>query len=99
LTLLQGFWSVFWVAIAAIALQQIRDNLIAPRLLGRFIGLNPIWIFVSLLLGARIAGVSGVILAIPIAGTIKGTVEQLRLSPFLESTSAGSASASPHSET
>jgi predicted PurR-regulated permease PerM len=80
LTLLQGFWAAFWVAIAAIALQQVRDNLIAPRLLGRFIGLNPIWIFVSLLLGARIAGVLGVILAIPIAGTIKGTVEQLRIS-------------------
>jgi predicted PurR-regulated permease PerM len=83
LTLLQGFWAAFWVAIAAIALQQVRDNLIAPRLLGRFIGLNPIWIFVSLLLGARIAGVLGVILAIPIAGTIKGTVEQLRISSSL----------------
>jgi predicted PurR-regulated permease PerM len=78
LTLLQGFWTAFWVAIAAVVIQQVKDNVIAPRLLGKFIGLNPVWIFVSLLLGARIAGVLGVILAIPIAGTIKGTVEQLR---------------------
>jgi predicted PurR-regulated permease PerM len=90
LTLLQGFWIAVWVAIAAIILQQVRDNFIAPRLLGQFIGLNPIWIFVSLLLGARIAGVLGVILAIPIAGTIKGTVEQLRLSSFQESLSTDS---------
>jgi predicted PurR-regulated permease PerM len=78
LTLVQGFWVALWVALSAIVLQQIRDNLIAPRLLGQFIGLNPIWIFIALLIGGRVAGVLGVLLAIPVAGTIKGTVEQLR---------------------
>lgn len=78
LALLQGFWPSVWVAITAISLQQFKDNVVAPRLLGQFTGLNPVWIFVALLIGARIAGVLGVILAIPIAGTIQGTVEQLR---------------------
>jgi predicted PurR-regulated permease PerM len=40
-------------------MQQIKDNLIAPRLIGGFIGLNPIWIFISLLMGAEIAGFLG----------------------------------------
>ncbi|WP_404783761.1 AI-2E family transporter [Altericista sp. CCNU0014] len=79
LALLQGVWPAFWVALTAISLQQFKDNVISPRLLGRITGLNPIWIFVALLLGARIAGVLGVILAIPIAGTIQGTIEQLRV--------------------
>jgi predicted PurR-regulated permease PerM len=78
LTLLQGVWPAVWVGITAIALQQFKDNVISPRLLGKFTGLNPIWIFVALLIGARIAGVLGVILAIPIAGTIAGTIEQLK---------------------
>jgi predicted PurR-regulated permease PerM len=78
LTLLQGFWPAFWVGLTAVTLQQIKDNIVSPRLLGKFTGLNPIWIFVALLLGARIAGVLGVILAIPIAGTIQGTIEQLQ---------------------
>jgi predicted PurR-regulated permease PerM len=81
LTLVQGLWPAFWVAVCSIILQQIRDNIIAPRLLGQFIGLSPIWILVSLLVGGRVAGVLGVILAIPVAGTIKGTVEQLRSRP------------------
>jgi predicted PurR-regulated permease PerM len=98
LTLLQGFWTAVWVAIAAITLQQVRDNFIAPRLLGQFIGLNPIWIFVSLLLGARIAGVLGVILAIPIAGTIKGTVEQLRFASSHDSARSPSSDAAPSPE-
>jgi predicted PurR-regulated permease PerM len=78
LSLLQGGWPAFWVALTSISLQQFKDNVMTPRLLGQFTGLNPIWIFVSLLLGARIAGVLGVILAIPIAGTIQGTFEEVR---------------------
>jgi predicted PurR-regulated permease PerM len=78
LSLFQGLWIAVWVATVSMVLQQIKDNLIAPKLMGEFTGLNPIWIFVSLLLGARMAGILGVLLAIPIAGTIKSTVETLR---------------------
>jgi predicted PurR-regulated permease PerM len=96
LTLLQGLWPAFWVALTAVSLQQFKDNVVSPRLLGKFTGLNPIWIFVALLLGARIAGVLGVILAIPIAGTIQGTVEQLRAksSPVILSSTNDSSSSS-----
>ena len=85
LSLFQGFWIAVWVATASMVLQQIKDNLIAPKLMGEFTGLNPIWIFVSLLLGGRIAGILGVLLAIPIAGTIKSTVETLREPQLIES--------------
>jgi len=44
---------------AAIFMQQIKDNLLAPRLMGNFTGLNPIWIFIALLMGAQIAGFLG----------------------------------------
>lgn len=78
LVMLQNFWLAVRVAIAALIMQQIKDNLIAPRLMSGLIGLNPIWIFIALLAGAQIAGFLGVILAVPIAGTIKGTIEALR---------------------
>ena len=78
LVMLQGFWLAVQVAIAAILLQQIKDNLIAPKLLGDFIGLSPIWVFIALLIGARVAGLLGLLLAIPIAGTIKSTVEHMQ---------------------
>jgi predicted PurR-regulated permease PerM len=59
-------------------LQQIKDNLIAPKLLGDVIGLNPIWIFVSILMGFEIAGLLGTLVAVPIAGTIKGTFDAIK---------------------
>jgi len=65
------------VAIVAVILQQIRDNVLAPRMLGNFTGLNPIWIFVALLAGLQIAGFLGIIVAVPIAGTVKGTLDAI----------------------
>ncbi len=79
LVMLNSFWLGIRVAIAAIIMQQIKDNLLAPRLMGEFIGLNPILIFIALLVGAQMAGVFGVIVAVPIAGTVKGTIDAIRL--------------------
>ena len=79
LVMLNNFWLAIRVAIAAIVMQQIKDNILAPRLMGEFIGLNPILIFIALLMGGQIAGVLGVIIAVPVAGTIKGTIDAIRL--------------------
>lgn len=87
LVMLKSFWLATRVAIAAIIMQQIKDNVLAPRLMGEFIGLNPILIFIALLLGAQVGGILGVIIAVPMAGTIKGTIDALRIlfqaQPFL----------------
>lgn len=79
LVMLNSFWLGVRVAIAAVVMQQIKDNVLAPRLMGEFIGLNPILIFIALLVGGQVAGVFGVIVAVPIAGTIKGTIDAIRL--------------------
>ncbi|BAY22842.1 hypothetical protein NIES2100_26060 [Calothrix sp. NIES-2100] len=78
LVLLQNWWLAVQVALAAILLQQVKDNLLAPKLLGDFIGLNPIWIFIAILMGFEIAGLLGTLVSVPIAGTIKGTFDALR---------------------
>jgi len=78
LVLLQNWWLAVQVALAAIVMQQIKDNLLAPKLLGNFIGLNPIWIFVAILMGYEIAGLLGTLVAVPIAGTIKGTFDAIK---------------------
>lgn len=78
LVMLNSFWLGVRVAVAAIIMQQIKDNILAPRLMGQFIGLNPILIFIALLVGGKIAGVFGVLVAVPIAGTMKGTFDAIR---------------------
>lgn len=63
------------VLAVAIALQQVKDNLIAPRILGTLTGFSPVIIFAALLLGGRVGGLLGVILAIPLIGVVKSIVE------------------------
>jgi predicted PurR-regulated permease PerM len=76
--MLKNFGLGFSVLIASIIMQQIKDNLLAPKLMGEFIGLNPIAILICLLTGGQIAGLLGVIVSVPIAGTIKGTIDLIR---------------------
>ncbi|HEY9831046.1 MAG TPA: AI-2E family transporter [Stenomitos sp.] len=76
------WWLALEVLGIAIALQQVKDNLIAPRIMGNLTGLSPVVIFVSLLLGARVGGLLGVILAIPLTGVVKSLVE-IALDPTL----------------
>ncbi|HEY9889708.1 MAG TPA: AI-2E family transporter, partial [Candidatus Obscuribacterales bacterium] len=59
------------VLIASALVQQLVENVIAPRVLGSFTGLNPFWVFVALLSGARIGGLLGIIVAVPVAVVIQ----------------------------
>ncbi|MBE9236683.1 AI-2E family transporter [Anabaena aphanizomenioides LEGE 00250] len=78
LVFLQTWWLAFPVAMVAIIMQQIKDNILSPKLLGNFIGLNPLWIFIAILMGFEIAGLLGTLVAVPIAGTIKGTFDAIK---------------------
>jgi len=62
------WWQALQVLAVAIALQQVKDNLVAPRIMGNLTGLSPVIIFTALLLGGRVGGLLGVILAIPLTG-------------------------------
>lgn len=78
LVMLQNFWLGVKVLIAALIVQQIVDNLIAPRVIGSVTGLNPVWVFISILTGAKIGGLLGVIVAVPTAVVIKVALISLR---------------------
>jgi predicted PurR-regulated permease PerM len=70
-----NWWLALEVLGVAIALQQVKDNLVAPRIMGRLTGLSPVIIFAALLLGAQVGGLLGVILAIPLTGVVKSLAE------------------------
>jgi predicted PurR-regulated permease PerM len=74
------FWLAVKVLAVAIVIDQLIDQAIAPRLLGSFTGLRPIWVLISLLAGTYIGGVLGLILAVPLAGFIKDVSEGFSLS-------------------
>jgi predicted PurR-regulated permease PerM len=84
-----------------VIVQQILENLIAPRILGSFTGLNPVWILISVLTGARVGGLLGVIVAVPTAVIVKTALVALRPGKLIiedESSSKGDKNASSVAE-
>ena len=71
----QGFWLSLKVLVSCILLQQIEENLLMPRIMQGSININPVVMFFALLVGARIAGLLGIFLSIPIAGVIVSLFE------------------------
>ncbi|EKE05186.1 MAG: protein of unknown function UPF0118 [uncultured bacterium] len=66
-----------FVLILYVIVQQIENHLVAPKVMQRAVGLNPIIVITSLLVGAKIGGVLGVFLAIPVATGISVVIREL----------------------
>lgn len=71
----QSVWLSLKVLVACVVLQQVQENLLMPRIMQNSLNINPVLMFFSLLVGARVAGVLGIFLAIPIAGVIVSLFE------------------------
>ncbi|MCC5647095.1 AI-2E family transporter [Nostoc sp. CHAB 5824] len=69
------FWLAVKVFAVAVVIDQLIDQAIAPRLLGKFTGLRPIWVLVALLVGTNVGGVLGLLVAVPVAGFIKDVAD------------------------
>ena len=55
-----------WVVALYIAVQQIESNVIVPVVMRQAVGLSPLVILIALAIGAQVAGVIGILLAVPI---------------------------------
>lgn len=70
LALLQSPLKGLLVLILYIVIQQLENNIIVPKVMQKAVGLNPIVVIVAVLLGAKLAGVLGALLAIPVATAV-----------------------------
>lgn len=59
------------VLIAYVAIQQLESYVIAPRLLGSTVRLNPFVILLSIIAGAHLLGILGALIAVPVALTVQ----------------------------
>ena len=60
----------FWFVVMFLAIQQIENNMIYPRVVGTSIGLSGMWVLVAVAVGGEIMGVAGMFLMIPVASVL-----------------------------
>lgn len=58
-------WMGLAVAILYLLIQQLENQLIVPQLMAREVGLNPLVTIIALVIGFRLGGTLGIILALP----------------------------------
>ena len=82
--LFQNPISAVWLIILFVALQQLEGHIVAPQVFRISLRINPIVIIVSLLLGFKLYGVVGALVALPVIAVLRQTVLYLRRHLVLE---------------
>ncbi|WP_017298333.1 AI-2E family transporter [Nodosilinea nodulosa] len=70
LLLSQGVWLAIQALVVCIVIEQIEENLLLPYVMKDSLDINPVVMFFALIVGATVAGVLGLFLAVPVAGVI-----------------------------
>jgi predicted PurR-regulated permease PerM len=68
--LFMPFPTVVWVILFFLAIQQVENNVLAPRISGHAVGLHPLGAMFALLAGFQLAGLLGGLFAVPLAGVL-----------------------------
>ena len=67
---LDGALIAILALVAFTLIQQIENNVLTPLLAKRFVELSPILVLISLVIGGKLFGILGAVLAIPLAGIL-----------------------------
>lgn len=71
-----AIWKIVAILIAYIVVQQLENNILVPKIMQRAIGLSPIFIIIAILIGSRLLGLGGAMLAVPVAAGIQVLIEE-----------------------
>lgn len=77
LILTQSIQQAIIFLIFIVILQQFEGNLIYPRVVGGSIGLPAIWVLVAISLGGALAGILGMLVAVPVAASCYQIIKDL----------------------
>jgi len=74
LALLESKWMAIKVTIAFIVIHQLEGYIISPKILGDKVGLHPLVVILSLLVGGKFYGLFGILLAVPVTAMLRVVV-------------------------
>lgn len=75
-----GSSPVLALAVAALyfVIQQVENNFLVPKVMSKAVGLSPLVVIIALLVGLKLAGIAGAVLAIPAVLLIEVVVTDLK---------------------
>lgn len=74
--LTDSFEKTIMVVIFVVLLQQLEGALLVPRVMRNAVGMTPLTVVLAVLIGSRLGGPLGAILAIPVGATVQAIVQE-----------------------
>ncbi len=71
--------SALWVVGAFVVIQQVENLVLVPRISGKSVKLHPALVMVSLVIGNELAGLLGMLVAVPVTAVIRDVFKYLYL--------------------
>ena len=65
-----SFEKALWFLLFMAILQQLEDNLIYPRVVGRSVGLPPLWVLLAVTVGGSAGGILGMFISVPVCSVL-----------------------------
>ena len=84
LALLSSPIHAVFALLSFVLVQQVETHYLTPRVMSRSVGLNPILIIVFIFVGFAVGGVTGALIAVPIAGSLAVLLRHLVIEPRKE---------------
>jgi len=69
-------WKIGVILVAYIVVQQLEGNILVPKIMQKAIGMSPIVVILAILLGNKLLGIGGALLAVPVAAGIQVFVKE-----------------------
>lgn len=74
LALMESPLTALWVVLLLVAVQQLEGSVLSPKIVGERVGLHPLTVILSVLIGGELLGVVGMLLAVPAAAALKTVI-------------------------
>ena len=88
LALLSSPFSALWVLVAFVAIHQLEGHVVVPKIMGTAVGVHPLVVIFGILIGERLYGLGGILLALPMVVIVKEAVvfavSKINQEPFVE---------------
>ena len=75
--LVNGWLNAVLVTVAFVTIFEVEGHLIAPNVVGREVKLSAFVVLIALLIGAEMAGLFGMLIAVPVAGVVRVVVNRM----------------------
>ena len=72
----QSFTQAIIFVLIFLVTQQIENNLIYPKVVGKSVGLSPLWTLLAITVGGSIFGIIGMIIGLPIASILYALIKK-----------------------